>query len=168
VTLEELEALLQETRWFENLCMPMKDNGFVQIPSLAPWANLPTCNDKLEEIADEMIWLPSSRNQDDPIHGMSIEDRCEQLGKGKEYSRRSLELYKKASNSLRSFEGHPALQAGPHNFTEAARGAALFAARRAAYEILLNHGGFWCSAMQVYKRGHWPCGLLADGIVVVL
>lgn len=168
MTLEELETLIGETRWFEQLCEPMVDNGCVQIPSLTPWAKLPTGDAKLEETADQMDWLPSSRDQDDPIHGKSLEERCKKLGKKDEYSRRSLDIYQKALASLRSFEGHPALKVGPHDFTEVARGAALFACRRAAYEILLGDCGFWCSAMSLYREGHWPCGILPNGVLVVL
>ncbi len=170
MTLEELETLVRETHWFEHLCESMVNNECVQIPSLVPWTNIPTGDANLERIADQMDWLPSSRDQDDddPIHGKSLEERCEQLGKKEVYSRLSLDIYKKALASLRSFEGHPSLKVGPHNFTEAARGAALYACRRAAYEVLLGDCGFWCSAMSVYGQGHWPCGILPNGVVVVL
>ena len=168
MTLEELETLIKNTKWFEHLGEPLTSEAFVQIPTLAPWANLPTGNDELEEIADQMAWLPSSRDQDDPIHGTLMEERASQLGKTDEYFRRSLDTYKVTLASLRSFSGHPALKAGPHDFTEAARGAALFSSRRAAYEILLSECGFWCSVMNCYKQGHWPCGILKNGILVVL
>ncbi len=168
MTISELEVLLQETKWFECLCESLADDRIVQIRSLEPWANIPTGDERLEQIADQMNWLPSSRDQEDLIHGRSLEDRSEQLGKKLVYSRQSLDIYKKALAALRGFDGHPALQAGPHNFTEAARGAALFAVRRAAYEILLDDCGFWCSIMNLYHKGHWPCGILPDKTVVVL
>lgn len=168
MTLEELKTLLQETHWFERLCEPAARNGCVQVLSLAPWANIPTCDAKLEEIADQMDWLPSSREQEDPIHGESLEERSKQLGKTEEYFSQSLDIYKTAMASLRKFDGHAALKVGPHDFTEAARGAALFASRRAAYEILLADGDFWCSVMSLYGEGHWPCGILPNGVVVFL
>ena len=168
MTLEELESILHEARWFEHLCEPLATNQFVQIRSLAPWTNLPTDDADVAEIANQMDWLPSSRDQDDPIHGKSLEKRSEQLGKEEEHSRRSLDTYKKALASLRTFNGHPALKVGAHDFTEVARGAALFASRRAAYEILVGDCGFWCSAMIVYGQGHWPCGILPNRSMVVI
>ncbi len=168
MTITELESLLQGTKWFERLCEPLANDSVVQIRSLEPWANIPTGDDRLEQIADQMDWLPSPRDQDDPVHGRSMEDRSEQLGMKTEYSRQSLDIYKKALASLRGFDGNSALQVGPHNFTEAACGAAVFAARRAAYEILLDDCGFWCSIMNLYHQGHWPCGILPDKTVVVL
>lgn len=168
MTIEELESLLNNAAWFEHLTEPMAIDGFVSIPSLDPWAQIPTGDERLERIADQMDWLPSSRDQDDPIHGKSLEERSEQLGLQQENSRKSLDIYKRTLASLRSFDGNPALKAGPHDFTGAARGAALFASRRAAYEVLLEDCGFWCSVLNQYKDGHWPCGLLPDGTVVVL
>lgn len=167
MTLKELETLIHSTRWFEHLGEPLLNGGFVHIRTLAPWANLHTGDKELETIADQMDWLPSSRDQDDPIHGTSMEDRSSQLCKTEEYSRRTLDIYKITLASLRKFNEHPALKVGPHDFTEAARGAALFASRRAAYEILLSDCGFWCTAMSFYKRGHWPCGILKGGTLVV-
>ena len=168
MTLEELELLLLKPCWFEHLGEPLMESKCVQISGLAPWSNAHTGDASLEKIADEMEWLPSSRDQDDPIHGNSLEVRSEQLGKKNEFYRQSLSVYKKALSSLRSFEGHPALTVGPHNFTEAARGAALFASRRAVYEILLDDCGFWCLVMNIYHQGHWPCGILPDTSIVVL
>lgn len=154
---------------FSRLCDPLaSDARFVQIPSLDAWANLPTGDDRLEEVADLMDWLPSSRDQQDPIHGASLEERSDVMGKKDEFFRAGLGIHKLALASLRRFEGHPALVAGPHDFTEAARGAALFASRRAAYEVLLSDCGFWCSVMRFYGQGHWPCGILSDRTIVVL
>ena len=169
MTLQELKSVLQKTRWFRHLGEPMvTGDGFVQIPNLAPWAIIRAGNEKLQEVADQMEWLPSSRDCDDPIRGRSLEERSEQLGKKSEFSQASMDVYKEALASLRSFEGHPALKIGPHDFTEAARGAALFASRRTAYEILLGDCGFWCLVMNVYKQGHSPCGILLTSKLVVL
>ncbi len=168
MTIEELQLLIEKTVWFGHLAEPATSNGFVHIASLNPWANIPAGDDRLEEIADQMEWLPSSRDQDDPIHGRLLEQRSDQLGKKEEHSRQSLETYKAVLSSLRNFDGHPALKAGPHDFTEAARGAAAYAAKRAAYEVLLDDCGFWCSVMNRYAEGRWPCGILPSGEVIVL
>lgn len=167
MTFEELETLVRETRWFEHLGEPLTDRGFVQIRTLAPWADVYTGDIELEKIADEMDWLPCSRNEVDPIYGILLEERSSQLGKEKECSKRSLDIYKKTLSSLRNFDGNEALKVGPHDFTESARGAALFAARRAACEVTLSNGGFWCNLMHLYRQGHWPCGILAGKDVVV-
>ncbi|REK17190.1 MAG: hypothetical protein DWQ37_06895 [Planctomycetota bacterium] len=164
MTLEELQELVKNAAWFSRIGIQEVDAGYVQISSLDPWAGGPS----REQVADEMDWLPSSRDQVDPIHAQSLEQKAQALGKEQEYSRRSLIVYKETLGALRSFDGHPLLRVGPHDFTEAARGAAIYAARRAAYEILLGVPGFWCQIMQIYKRGHWPCGILPDGQVVVL
>jgi hypothetical protein len=168
MTLEELSDLVAEATWFSKLGEPDVGADYVRIPTLTPWANQHTGDVAFEQIADQMDWLPSSRDQADPIHGRSLEQRSEALGKKKEFSQKSLEVYKTALTALRRFEGHPALKVGPHDFTEAARGAALFAVSRAAYEALLGEPEFWCQLMNVYRAGHWPCGILPNKQIVVL
>lgn len=168
MTLDELEKLIETAHWFEHLGEPLASGEFVQISTLVPWANHQTGDSESGHVIDLMEWLPSSREQDDPIHGKSMEDRLLQHDKKEEYAQRCLNVCKMTLVSLRSFDVHRALKAGPYDFTDAARGAALFAARRAAYEILLSECGFWCVAMGLYQQGHWPCGILATGKVVVL
>jgi len=105
------------------------------------------------------------------MHGRTLEWRAEAQGKKEEFSQQSRDVYKNALTTLRKFQGAPALKAGPHDFTEAARGAALFAVRRAAFEILLaepSERRFWCRLISVYQVGHWPCGILPNKQVVVL
>jgi hypothetical protein len=168
VDLEDLSALAIEAPWFSKLGEPDVASEYVRIPTLAPWTNQQTGDEALEQIGDQMVWLPSSWEQDDPIHGRSLEERSETLGKKQGFSQQSLAIYKTTLTALRKFDGHPALKMGPHDFTEAARGAALFAVRRAAYEVLLGEPGFWCRLMKVYRAGHWPCGILPTKQVVVL
>jgi hypothetical protein len=168
VTLDELNRLLRTAAWFNHLGEPFGAIGCVSIDTLAPWAGEPTGDDTLEQIADDMSWLPTSRDEDDPIHGNSLEEAAEALGTKRDVARQSLEIYKTTLTALRRFDGHAVLKVGPHDFAEAARGAALFAARRAAYEVLLGKPGLWCRLMAFYHAGHWPCGLLPDGRIVVL
>jgi hypothetical protein len=35
-------------------------------------------------------------------------------------------------------------------------------------DVLPNEPAFWCRAVDVYYSGHWPCGLMPDGRLVVL
>jgi hypothetical protein len=157
-----------EAPWFSNLGKPDVASEYVRIPTLAPWANQQTGDESLERISEQMDWLPSSREQVDPIHGHSLEERSAALGKKQEFSQQSLAVYKTTLTALRKFEGHSALKVGPQDFTEAARAAALFAVRRAAYEVLIGEPGFWCRLMTVYRAGHWPCGILPNKQIVVL
>lgn len=174
MTIDELSDLLQSTNWFSRLG-ELVDTNSIEIPieelrSLEEWKSVTgiVANEPMPEIVKRgMEWLPTQRDMYDPVHGKAMEARSEQLGKKTDFSCLSLGIRKKALVSLRGFEGHPALQVGPHNFTEAARGAVVFAAGRAAYEILLDDCGYWCSIMHLYHQGHWPCGILPDKTVVV-
>jgi hypothetical protein len=168
MTLSELNLLIVTTEWFSRLGEPCPEDAYVHISTLAPWANQPTNDKEVEEVADKMEWLPSSPEQDDPIHGGSLEERVQALGKKQEFAQKSLEVYRTMLASLRKSGSHPALKVGPHDFTEASRGAALFAVRRAAFEILLGEPGFWCKLMTIYHTGHWPCGMLPNKQIVVL
>jgi len=168
MTFDELKSMISEISWFHRLAEPDLHGEFVQIRTLAAWSGGTTEDQELKRIADQMKWLPSSRDQDDPILGRTLEDRAEQAGRKGEISRLSLDIYKTALSALSRFSGNPSLKTGAHDFTEAARGAALFASRRAAYEVLLGEPGFWCGLMKIYQTGHWPCGILRNGQVVVL
>ena len=155
--LDELNSLIRTATWFSNLGEPDVPREFIRIPSLAG-----------DDISHQMDWLPTSRGQDDPIHGHSLEQRAEVTGKKQEFWQQSLEVYQTTLVMLRKFEGNPILKVGPNDFTEAARGAALFAARRAALEVLLGERGLWYRIMNVYHAGHWPCGILPNNRIVVL
>lgn len=168
MTFDDLEQLIADAAWFQRPTLPNVDDRYVRITSLAPWADRPTNDAELERIADEMSWLPTSRDQADPIHGELLVERAASLARQSEFARRALETQKSTLVSLRSFHGHPALRVGPHDFTEAARGAAIFTTRQATYETLLSEPSFWCDLLRLYHAGHWPCGVLNDGRAVVL
>lgn len=166
MTLKQLEQLIEKTDWFLNIGqdLPVCLSEAVQLRDLRPWAD----NSVIDEVANRMDWLPSSNYQDDPIHNGELKKRAEAEGRSDEIKELNLSIYRKAAASLKKFTGHPLLHAGPHNFTAAARGAALFASRQASFEILVGKTGFWCFAMDVYKAGRWPCGILPDKTLVVL
>src|SRR5262249_35477130 len=100
MTLDDLNALVRDTAWFSRLAEPDVENIYIRIPTLAPWGNEPTGDEALERIADQMEWLPSSRDQDDPIHGHSLEKRAEALGQKQAFSQQSLEIYKSTLAAL--------------------------------------------------------------------
>ena len=94
-------------------------------------------------------WLPTSRDQDDPIHGDSLLKHRES----------ELECAKLVMVSLRTVsDSVPALTDGPNDFTNAAKGGAQFAGRMAAREMCNNACGKWCMVVELYSRGWWPCG----------
>lgn len=175
MTLEELAESIKFVNWFSKLGAPIRHSPdglrIEQIPNLSDWATVTGIlgTDPVPRLVERgMEWLPTQRDAKDPVHGELLEERSRQLGKAKEHARSCLEIYKIALSSLRNFQGDPLLKVGPHNFAESARGAALFAARRAAHETLLSDCGFWCSVMSIYGQGHWPLGMLPDGEIVVL
>lgn len=150
MTTQELESLIKDINWFQNLGEQIDFSGAVQIPDLSPWADTSIPS----EIADGMEWLPSSNYCLEPIHNGLLQTRATELGREAEIRKRNLEIYKKTQVSLRRFGDHPLLRAGPHYFRGAACGAALFAARHASFEILVHEVGFWCNAMSLYASGH--------------
>jgi hypothetical protein len=56
---------------------------------------------------------------------------------------------------------------GPHDFTLSAQGAASYAFRMAAGEIVLDMQSSWVSIVSLYAGGGWPCGRMKDGRIVV-
>lgn len=168
LNLDELQSLIRRSEWFTRLGEPLAARGYVHLSNLNAWAEgLPENSDN-ELIASQMEWLPSARDQPDPfaVEGARLAETDSTLHA--EVGRAVLDTYKLALASLRSFQSHPALIVGPHDFSEAARGAACYAARQAALEVLRNHPRTWCSIMRLYHAGHWPCGLIPDGRIVVL
>ena len=109
----------------------------------------------------EWDWLPTSRDQENPFQS-DIENNVE-------VKEEINKVYKATLKSLRSVgEKHPHLQNGAHDYTEAFKGAVLFACENAAREYLHNTNGKWTEIIKLYKEGRWPCGLKNNGSVVVL
>lgn len=114
------------------------------------------------------VWLPSSRDERDPVHSETQLNLAKQLGRDDERKRAELDAAMATIQSLRMIDDrHPRLVDGPHDFTVAAKNAAQFAARMAAREIVVGQCGFWCDAVEIYQQGHWPCGLANDGALIV-
>ncbi|MCL2914891.1 hypothetical protein L2725_14075 [Shewanella corallii] len=109
-------------------------------------------------------WLPSSRDEEDPLGGGN--GRVQLTLSQSEWVR---QRYKGLLVSLRQIDhSHPKLQSGPHNYVEAFKGAALYAGRKSAIETVLNTEGSWREIFSHYLQGRWPCGIKDDGIWVVL
>lgn len=114
------------------------------------------------------VWLPSSRDERDPIHSESQLILAKQLGREDERKRAEMNAVGATIRSLRLIDDrHPSLVDSPHDFTPAAKSAAQFAARMAAREIVVANIGFWCDVVKIYHQGHWPCALTMDGALIV-
>lgn len=119
---------------------------------------------------DDWDWLPTSREQEDPIHGDRLVAQLD--GAGRQQARRAseLEVAKCVLAALHSVpDGLPALADGPNDFTTAAKSGAVFAARMAVRELMVGHPVTWCHVMQLFVAGYWPCGWSEkNGVLVVL
>jgi hypothetical protein len=155
VTLSDLEALIANAEWFARC------GQFAGEPDAVPLARVAS--------ADTWDWLPTSRDQTDPVHGSSL--LAEAGAAGMEQARRDGELA--VAHSVRSGlrtvpDSDPALVDGPHDFTPAARGGAEFAARMAAREVVVGRPGFWCRVVRLFAAGYWPCGVIAESHQLVV
>lgn len=152
---EELQALINNAAWFTRCGQSTAEPDLVPLSAIATSAN--------------WDWLPTSREQDDPIHGKGLADELEAAEMAQ--TRRSAELTaaKCVWASLGSVpHSVPVLVDGPHDLTPAAKGGAEFAARMAAREIVANRPGLWCRVVELFSEGYWPCGLESDQQMIVV
>lgn len=167
--LPTLHNYIRNATWFSNLGLFESREGMVAIRNLDPWSSMEEDEPSdVKRITDDMDWLPSSRDQIDPIHRLALEKLISAAGSKSFVKAQDAETYKLALDSLRKVDGKALLQAGPNDFTEAARGSALFAIRRAFAEIIATKPDFWCRLIPVYAAGNWPCGIMPDQTIVVL
>lgn len=119
--------------------------------------------------ADDWNWLPTSREQPDPIHGDRLVVELDRAGNQESRRAAELEITKVVLTSMRSIPDKlPALVDGPHDFTLAAKAGAAFAARMAIRELMVGHPAMWCRVIQLYVAGYWPCGWSTDKRVLVV
>ncbi len=144
----------------------MPADRVIVLSNLAPWGDEENASEVDLRIADEMSWLPTTRDQEDPFYlgGIdSIATDPEKLTAAKDYR---TSVYKALLAKLRGADfSH--MKAGPTNFTQAAKGAAAFAFRNAATEIVFGIEGKWVEIAEIYLKGHWPCGITKTGELVV-
>ncbi|OBV36941.1 hypothetical protein [Janthinobacterium psychrotolerans] len=146
-----MEAL-DNISWFRAAGTFQAQPGQLALPSLHAWDSA------------SMDWLPTSRGQPDPVHGDALPTLLKQAGTP--YLQAVMANYKLALHSLRCVPDR-LISKGAHDFTPAAIGAALYCVRMASLEMLAQREGFWLAALDLYRQGHWPCGLVADGTLVV-
>lgn len=175
--LDEINRLIQTAAWFSNL--GRADSG-IPIRDLKAWQqfhaaavsvefSLPHDAAIFEKFPfSELEWLPTSRDQEDPIHGSGLVEIAEKLGITAPFKAARLEVTKLALTALRNIPESPWLKVGATDLTEAARGAALFACRAAASEAIIGQPGFWVALLAIYHCGNWPVGRVRLGEVVVI
>ncbi|EMI45178.1 hypothetical protein RRSWK_02308 [Rhodopirellula sp. SWK7] len=140
MTIDDLHSLIESASWFTRL-------------GAAPDG----CT--LANSNDAWHWLPSSRDQPDPLHVPPLDPVDTAI---------ELAVVKRTMVSLRSVpDAVPELVDGPHNYTNAATGAVHFAVRLAAREITTGNPDRWCEIVRLYNLGSWPCGLADDGGIIV-
>ena len=125
---------------------------------------------RYSDVADDesWVWLPTTRDMEDPFHGESLVHLAKEHGLDAARRREEMRLSKQCMVALRAIpEVFEPLLVGPNNFTPAAKGAAVFATRMAVREIVTDKVGPWCSMLDIYGRGYWPCGYYESGELVV-
>ncbi len=149
MTLEELSAIVRRAAWFSCVGEFCERDGALPLAAVAS--------------SDAWDWLPTSRDQADPVHGVTLIELTEREGKATARLEAEMAIFKEVLASMRPVcDPHPRLIDGPHNFTRAAKGGAQYAARMAAREIVAGRPDFWCGVMREYGQGFWPCGLSKD------
>ncbi len=159
--IDELKSIVNDTEWFSMLGNFVPTDCYLSINGLEPWSNKP-CVSADFAISEHMEWLPTSKDEVDPFHS------CNLKTDNKKYRTISLDTYKLALRNLRDLENISKLRVGPHDYTNSAKGAALYAIRHATFEILLNKQNYWSKLIRIYAIGNWPCGILPDKKIVVL
>jgi hypothetical protein len=161
VTISDLQEVIAQASWFTNLGLFPAQPGYLPVKDLNAWKSDPADNlMDTQGIAADMEWLPTTHGQEDPIHRNALQRKADQLGRYKAFKQTRLNINKTTLISLRSMNEHQVLfKVGPDNYAIAAKGAALYAARQAAGEIVVDMQDFWCSLIPLYAKGHWPKGL---------
>jgi len=145
MTLSELEVGLRSAQLFSACGQFRSEPGAIQLQLAIGWD-----------------WLPTSRDQPDPIHGHTQLDQLDAAGLGPERRAAELCLAKAILAGQRSIESYPVLVEGPDDYGQAALAGAQFAARMAARELLLEQPGLWVKVVRLYLAGFWPCGILPN------
>ena len=167
MTIEHIHQLVEKATWFTALGTFQQQPGRLAIRHLLAWDESifePSIDGHHADIANAMNWLPSSRDQADPFYANQL--RLEFQQQEAEVRSYVMQIYKAAMSGLRHV-GHPLLHTHKHHFVEAAKGAALYAVRMAAIETACGRPGVWTELLQLYVEGHWPCGVMPTGEIIV-
>lgn len=165
--IDEVKEMVIHANWFALIGSYQAWQGKLSISHLHAWDSEvfdTTIDSEHVHIAKNMDWLPTSRDQDDPIYGAYLiqELKCIEP----EARAKVMDVYKMAMRSLRNVH-NVRLVSGPNNFTNAAIGAALYCSKMAAIEAVICKQGEWCDLLRFYSDGYWPCGRMPNGDIVV-
>ncbi len=157
MNLPQLVELISAADWFAEISKYPGTDDYLAITNLiAP------------EVSEPWNWLPTSRDESDPLHPSSLMAVAKQEGNEGAAKEAALLVYKAALVSLRSVrEDDLRFVFGPHNFANAAKGGALYAARQSAIEIVTSQASDWCSLIALYAQGYWPCGYTRSHRILV-
>lgn len=150
MTFRELEEMLRSAHFFSRCGQFQLEPGAIPIQLAIGWN-----------------WLPTSRDQLDPIHGVDHLQKLNSAALSTKRQATELSLVKAVLIGQRSVTICPVLIEGPEDYTQAALGGAQFAVRMAARELLLEQPSVWFRAVMLYVAGYWPCGFLANHDLVV-
>jgi hypothetical protein len=141
----------------------------IEIIDNAPWfSKIKPINEVLNTV-ECWEWLPTSRDQVDPIHGNRMKVRATELIGDSERRKIEMSVVQAAIKAMQNSPANlAALISGPDNYIESAKAAAVFATRMASREIILSEPGFWCNVIHEYSKGFWPCGVNEKGELIVL
>jgi hypothetical protein len=95
MTIDDLKSMIANTPWFSRLGEPdyRGEPDHICLPSLDDWKSVTgmLANEPVPRIIEQgMEWLPTQRDQDDPIHGRALEQQAAALGKMQEFAQQSL------------------------------------------------------------------------------
>lgn len=139
----------------------MNNNDFLNELSEINWLSQAKNIKTIIETNDDWEWLPTTNTQQNPF---SIE--AEPTIKSNTFC---LEAYKVTLSSLRKVgNSHPILIYGPHNYTKAFKGSALFCIRCFTLDFVCNRASKWSEIYQLYKHGFWPCGIDCNNQIIIL
>lgn len=106
-------------------------------------------------------WLPTTHDAEPPAFDSALLALIQENELGESVRQDSLTAANEAMRALRSVREVPALRIGPDNLLPAARGAFVFACRRATAEAVIGRHGFWTQVLRWYGRGRWPGAYLS-------
>ncbi|QSI29787.1 hypothetical protein GNX71_09410 [Variovorax sp. RKNM96] len=165
--MENLKEKIKSANWFAAIGTYPGGVGKRSIKNLHAWDETifkVGLDQEHAAIAEEMDWLPSTKDEIDPFYGDSLRHALDL--KNSNYKEDLKEVYSIALKSLRHIE-ESKLISGPHNYVEVAKGAALYCSRMAAVEVVVGRPGVWCDLLDIYCQGYWPCGRLKNGTLIV-
>lgn len=160
-------SLIHDTAFFKNVGNATYCGDVVNLSSLSPWGDRDEASVDDISVADEMGWLPTSRDQIDPFYPSSLDAEAASEDDLNMARKCRTEVHKIVLKKLRHCD-EPLFKVGANNLTESAKAAASYALRNAVTEVVFGIDGEWRKIAKFYFEGNWPCGLTPAGKIVVI